>query len=317
MPDIELFQPGHLPQVQTLVNAHMSALVPGWALPEAYIASRLERNPGEYVVDPWVVARATLCAIERQRVVAVAHLLRYGGGAEVDPHLRDTSEIDWFLAWPDAAPGAAAVLAAAREQFTRWAVRAVWVAGVGPAVGPTAGLPDAWPHIVAALVAAGYGPDPETAREEAVYAGYLDQIPPPEAPPREGMTIQRRVGLFGTRFTALVQGEAVGYCECVSHLTEGGSLPALAGWGELAELEVRQAWRDRGVGAWLVRHAAAWLRMGGCNRIVLAVAAQDEAAGAGRFYERQGWRSLARLQRGWKLRDTHFNEQEGTSHAYS
>jgi hypothetical protein len=70
MAQIELFQPAHLPQMQTLVNAHLSTLAPGWALPEQFLASRLQRDPGEFVVDPWVTARVTLCAIERQRVVA-------------------------------------------------------------------------------------------------------------------------------------------------------------------------------------------------------------------------------------------------------
>src|SRR3954470_6620760 len=122
MPSIEQFQLTHLPQVQVLMNAHMSALAPGWALPEAFIASHLQRDSGEYVVDPWVIARVTLCAIERQRVVAVAHLLRYGSGVEVSPAYRNIGEIAWLLAWPDAADHAAALLKAAGEQFVRWGV---------------------------------------------------------------------------------------------------------------------------------------------------------------------------------------------------
>jgi GNAT superfamily N-acetyltransferase len=115
------------------------------------------------------------------------------------------------------------------------------------------------------------------------------------------MMIRRSTGLFGTRFSAALDGQDAGYCDCISDLTEGGTLPALRGWAELAELAVHEPWRNRGIGAWLVQHAAAWLRLGGCDRIILAVAAEDEAAGAGRFYERQGWRALVRLQRGWVL----------------
>jgi GNAT superfamily N-acetyltransferase len=84
-----------------------------------------------------------------------------------------------------------------------------------------------------------------------------------------------------------------------SDLTVGGALPALRGWGELAELEVREPWRNRGIGTWLVQHAVVWLRLGGCSRIVLSVAAEDEAAGAARFYQRFGWEALVRFQRGW------------------
>lgn len=301
MTHIEPFQPDHLPQVQALINTHMGTLVPGWALPEGYIASRLQRDPGEYVVDPWVAARVTLCAIERQRVVAAAHLLRYGAGAEVGPHYHNAGEIAWLLAWPDATCAADSILLATREQFTRWGVAEAWaLEGCLPA-GPFAGLPDAWPHIEAALTGAGYRRNLAIARDEALYGGYLDQIPPPAAPPLAGLTIQRTTGRFGARFIASINGQETGDCDCLSDLTEGGALPALRGWGELAELEVREPWRNRGIGTWLVQHAAAWLRLGGCNRIVLSVAAEDEAAGAGRFYQRLEWNTLVRFRRGLVL----------------
>jgi len=315
MAQIELFQPAHLPQMQALVNAHLSTLAPGWALPEQYIASRLQRDPGEFIVDLWVTARVTLCAIERQRVVAAAHLLRYGSGVEVNGAYRNAGEIAWFLAWPDASQAATALLEAANRQFGRWEISTAWAwQGALPA-SVFAGVPDVWPHIAAALATAGYRPDRDAAREEAVYGGRLDQIPPPADPPIAGMTIRRSTGLFGTRFTAAIDGQDAGYCDCVSDLTEGGALPALHGWAELAELEVRESWRNRGIGAWLVQQAAAWLRLGGCDRIILAVAAEDEAAGAGRFYERHGWRALVRLQRGWMLATRTSPEQEGSDHA--
>lgn len=298
---IEHYRPEHLPQVQALVNVHMGALVPGWALPEAAIASRLERNPGEYVVDPWVTARATLCAIERQRVVAAAHLLRYGGGAEVGANHRNVGELAWLVAWPEASDATAVVLAAAHEQLARWGVAEGWALETCLPEGPFAGVPDTWPHIMAALTAAGYRPGPQAAREEALYAGQLDQIPSPGAPPIEGLSIRRSTGRFGARFTASIGEQALGDCDCIADLTDGGGLPALRGWGELSELEVREPWRDRGIGAWLAGHAAAWLRLGGCSRIVLSVAAEDEAAGAGRFYQRLGWSPLVRFQRGWVM----------------
>jgi GNAT superfamily N-acetyltransferase len=300
MTSIELFQPTHLPQVQTLVNAHMSALVPGWALPEYYIASRMQRDPGEYVVDPWVAARVTLCAMERQRVVAVAHLLRYGNRDEVGPAYRNNAEIAWLLAWPEAAKHTAALLKAVGDQFGRWGSAEVWALETCLPAGPFAGVPDAWPHIAAALAGAGYRCDPSMARNEALFGGPIAQIELPP-PPIDGLTIRRSIGRFGTCFTAQLDGQSVGECDCLSDLTDGGVLPALRGWGELAELEVREPWRNRGIGAWLVQHALAWLRLGGCTRIALSVAAEDEAAGAGRFYRRFGWDALVRFQRGWVL----------------
>jgi GNAT superfamily N-acetyltransferase len=300
MPYIEQFQPAHLPQIQALVNAHMSALVAGWALPEAFIASRLQRDPGEYVVDPWVAARMTLCAIERQRVVAVAHLLRYGGGVEVGPAYRNNGEIAWLLAWPDAADYAAALLKAAGDQFVRWGSGEVWALETCLPAGPFAGLPDAWPHIAAVLTGAGYQRNPLVARDEAIYGGPIEPIEL-STPPITGLNIQRTTGRFGTHFSASLDGQIVGDCECISDLTDGGALPALCGWGELAELEVREPWRNRGIGTWLVQHAMGWLRLGGCTRIVLSVAAEDAAAGAARFYQRFGWDTLVQLERGWAL----------------
>ena len=47
------------------------------------VMSQLEREPGEFVVDPWVTERVTLVADQRRRVVAAAHLLRYTGDDDV------------------------------------------------------------------------------------------------------------------------------------------------------------------------------------------------------------------------------------------
>jgi GNAT superfamily N-acetyltransferase len=295
---IESLQLQHLPQVQALVNVHLSALMPGWSVTEAFIAGQIRRNPGQYITDPWVIERATLCAVERQRVVAAAHLLRYGTDPEVSGFCRNQGAIDWFFAWPDAGEAAQAVLAAAQSQFAAWGVSNAWADG-GALVGPFAGVPDVWPHIGAALRAAGYQPDQD--RDELTYGGRLDQVVAPGEPPVAGLTLRRTAGSFGTRFTALLEQQPVGYCECIADLTEGGALPALAGWAELAEVEIEPEWQRRGIGTWLVRHAVGWLRFGRCDRIVLAVGADSEDAGAGRFYQRFGWERVAHQQRAWQL----------------
>ena len=68
------------------------------------VMSQLEREPGEAIVDPWVSERATLVAIERERVVAAAHLLRYAAEERVSEFHRNLAEIRW-LVWH--APNAA------------------------------------------------------------------------------------------------------------------------------------------------------------------------------------------------------------------
>jgi GNAT superfamily N-acetyltransferase len=296
---LEQLQPQHLPQLRALVNAHLSALVPGWSIPEALIASQILRNPGEYIVDPWVIARTTVCALERQRVVAAAHLLRYGSGPEVSQYYHNAGEIGWLFAWPDASEAAAQIIAAARRQFASWGVSKAWVTG-GSLVRPFVGVPDVWPHIAAALLAAGYQPD--AGRNELIYGGRLDQLEAPSAPPIGGLALQRTSGVFGTRFTVLLDDQRIGHCECIADLTDGGAVAALRGWAELAELEIAPDWQRQGIGTWLVQHAVEWLRFGRCDRIVLAVAQESEAAGADRFYQRFGWRRLVHQQRGWSIK---------------
>ena len=89
-------------QVTSLVNAHIAAVVPGFSVSVNTVLAQFEREPGEFIVDPWVIGRATLVAEQRERVVAAAHLLRYGNGPPVREAFRDVGEIRWFLFWPEA-----------------------------------------------------------------------------------------------------------------------------------------------------------------------------------------------------------------------
>lgn len=287
----------HGPSLLALVNAHLDTVIPGWALSEAYLFERLQRNPEQYVIDPWVVGRATLGAFEDGRLVAAAHLLHYGAGGEVGNDYRNAGDLAWFAFWPEAGAAAANLLAAADGQLADWGVGRAYAWDAGLPIGLVGGVPDEWPHIGEALTAAGYAPSAE--RREAVYGGWLQAVPAPPAPPLPGLTLRRTLGRAQARWAACVDNQVIGHCEGAADLTQGGALPALRGWAELGELYVTEGWRGRGVGAWLVQHAAAWLRLGGCDRIVLSVAADDEARGAGRFYRRFGWEALSRWRRGW------------------
>lgn len=294
---IEPYTPAHLPSLQALINLHLAAVVPNWSLSAAFLARHLARDETEVVTDPWVAERATLLGLDGERLLAAAHLLRYADRPEVGAEFRGLGEIGWALAPPAERDALAALLNAARDRFREWDVlqEAGW--GAGPPAGPFGGVPEVWPHVAAALEAAGYRPAAD--RREALYGGGLDEVPAPGAAPVAGLTLRRTVGTWGTRFGAVLAGEEIGHAEAVPDMTYGGALPAPIGWAELQELWVDAAWRDRGVGRWLVAHAASWLRLGGATRIVLSVAAEDEAAGAGRFYERFGWRPLARSARRW------------------
>ena len=285
------YEHDHLLPLLDLVNGHLAAVVPGWALTAEFLAEHLQRNVGEYVTDPWVVERATLCVLEGHRMLAAAHLLRYEEDPGVAAALRGVGEISWLVFLPDRADAATAVLSAVHGMLASWPVTRRQAYGSGLPKMPLAGIPDAWPHVARALGATGYEPARKGNRE-ALYGGRLDGIPTPDEPPVPGTTISRSVGRLGVRFSALQGEEELGICECVADLGRGGALPALRGWADLSEVRVAEGWRNRGVGSWLVGTAAEWLRHGRCERVILVVDGEDEAAG--RFYRRFGWEVLAR-----------------------
>lgn len=295
---VRSYEQTYLPALLDLVNLHLSAVVPGWALPEGFLSEHLERNAGEFITDPWVAQRTTLCAMEGHRMFAAAHLLRYGAGPEVGEHLRDVGEIDWFVFLPDHEDAASEVLSQAREKFTAWGVARRRTYGAGIPKMPLPGIPESWPHVAAALDAAGYQPVRKEHRG-ALYGGWLDGVPAPGEQPVVDFDLSRTVGRFGVRFTALLGEEELAWCECVADLGRGGTLPALRGWAELSEVRVAEGWRNKGIGSRLVETAADWLRLCRCDRVVLVVDEDDEGAGAGRFYRRFGWDVLAREIRPW------------------
>lgn len=290
---VQLFERSHLPRLLELVNIHLAATIPGWSFSEEFLAGHLRRNYTEYITDPWVEERKTLCVVEGYRMLAAIHLLRYGAGPEVGHDYREAGEVDWFVALPERNEATAEVLAAARDCFAGWGVKKEYGWSHGLPIVPMWGVPDCWPHIAEALFAAGYQPPP-CHPPEALYGGRLDGVPAVAKAPVADVTVQRTVSPDGVRFSATLDGEEVGFCEVAPDLTCGGVLPALRSWAGLQEMQVREEWRNRGIGGWLIEHAAAWLRLAGCDRIVLCVASSNEAAGAGRFYRRFGWRVLVR-----------------------
>ena len=99
MPDIEIraFRRDDREQLSALVNAHVAAVIPGISVSVNAVMGQLERESGESIVDPWVVERRTLVAIQRDAVVAGAHLHRYANMNDVAQSYRDTGSIHWFV----------------------------------------------------------------------------------------------------------------------------------------------------------------------------------------------------------------------------
>src|SRR6202167_6237082 len=104
MPAIEVrpFRRSDRDQLTQLVNAHAAAVVPGMGASVSAVLSSLERQPGEFIEDPWVSERVTLVARQQDRIAAAAHLLRDLGDERAGVSARDLGAIEWFLFWPEA-----------------------------------------------------------------------------------------------------------------------------------------------------------------------------------------------------------------------
>src|SRR4051795_12469531 len=122
VPSVEIrpFRRDDRDQLTALVNAHIGAVLPGVSVSVNAVMRQLEREPGEAIVDPWVLERRALVAVRRQAVVAGALVLRYAADDRVSDSYRDTGEIRWLGCRPDpAAAGGPARPARARATAPR------------------------------------------------------------------------------------------------------------------------------------------------------------------------------------------------------
>jgi GNAT superfamily N-acetyltransferase len=296
MVSIEPHRDLHLEQLQQLVNCHLAGVVPGWRLPAAVLAGSLRPRPGDPDFDLWVAERHTLCAVQEDRLLGAAHVLRYTTEAAVGAGYRGTAELAWLLFWPEAESAAHALIETSRELVSSWGPTRVYACDTSLPVPVVSGVPESWPHVSAALVRAGF--EALSVHEQVLYGGRLPEVGAP-APPVPRLEVRAVADEPGQRFLAELDGTEIGFLEWSPDLSCGGSLPALAGWAELCALRIREEWRGRGVGEWLVRRTVPFLRMVGVSRVVVALAAWQEEAGAGRFCRRLGWEPVVRLEQGW------------------
>jgi GNAT superfamily N-acetyltransferase len=298
-------------QLTDLVNAHAAAVVPSQGVSIAALLSHLEREPGEFIVDPWVTERATLVAEQNNRVAAAAHLLRYGADAGVSVAYQGGGEIRWLLFWPEGpassnpwwtagTEAASTLLAACLEQFDRWNVTSQSAGGELPVPG-VYGVPEQWPHVSALYEQAGFVHDGHT---EVVYLARVTDLPRLSGPPLAGLELRRTVGLNGTRLSAVLGSEIIGYIE-VELRTEGERLARQAGWADVGNLHVSERFRRRKVATWLLGQAAEWLELANVDRL-LDYSYLEGADATGRTYddyraflEALPFTVLTRTRRGW------------------
>ena len=312
MSDVQVrpFRRGDRDQLTRLVNAHAEAVVPGMSVSVNTVLGSLERQPGEFIVDPWVSERVTLVAEQRGRVAAAAHLLRYYSDDRAGPAYRDAGEIRWLLYWPAAPAGnpywpdvtgaAEALIAACIEVFGRWSVTCQSAGGELPVPG-VYGVPEQWPHIAALYRRAGFS---HTGHTEVVYLAPVEDLPDPGRPPLDGLTVRRSVGINGCRLSAVLGQEAIGYIE-TEILDQRERMSRHGGWADVGNLRVAAPYRRRGVGSWLLGQAADWLRLAQVTRLLdYAWLEGTDPTGQGyddyrAFLPAVGFRELTRTARGW------------------
>jgi len=293
MAGIRPYQQNDLEQLTALANVHIAAATPGLTVPAAWLGARMEQNPDECITDPWVAERETLVAVERDRVAAAAQIHRYADEARVSDSLRGIGEIAWLFALPGEPAAGEALVRECVARLRRWGVLRVCALGGG--LGPTTyGVPDAWPHVAALLAAAGFGHG--CVQEEIVMAAALDDLP--AAPPFEGIELRRVAFDDGAELRAVRGAETLGRLRLEVH--EASELPALARWGEVWGIDVGEPHRRQGVGRWLVRRGAEWLRLAGRDRLLCQVLTADEAT-AGAFWRAVGLQPVTRIRRGFEL----------------
>jgi GNAT superfamily N-acetyltransferase len=298
-------------QLTQLVNTHAGAVVPGMSVSVSTVLAALERQPGEFIEDPWVSERVTLVAEQQDRIAAAAHLLRYFPDERAGTAVRDTGEIHWLLfwpespagnpCWPDATGTADVLMAACLRQLERWGVTCQNAGSELPVCG-VYGVPGQWPHVSELYQRAGFA---HTGHTEIVYLARVGDLPRPAGVPIDGLSVRRSAGLNGTRMSAVLGGDVIGYIE-VETFGEGERLSRHGGWADVGNLRVTdQRYRRRGVASWLLGQAADLLLLAGAGRL-LDYAWLDGTDPGGldyadyrAFLSAAGFEELTRTRRGW------------------
>jgi len=312
MPSIEVraFRRSDREQLTQLVNTHAAAVVPGMGVSVSTVLSSLDRQPGEFIEDPWVSERVTLVAGQRDRIAAAAHLLRHYPDERAGTAARDAGEIRWLLfwpvapagnpCWPDATEAADALMAACIRQLEQWGVTRQHAGGELPVRG-VYGVPEQWPHISAIYQRAGFA---HTGHTEIIYLARVEDLRRPAEVPIDGLSVRRTVGMNGTRLSAVLGEDVIGYIE-VEIFEEGERLPRHGGWADIGNLRVTEQYRRCGVASWLLGQAAGWLRLAQVERLLDYAWLEGTDPGGQDYAEYRaflpavGFRELTRTRRGW------------------
>lgn len=288
--------------VAGLVNAHCAAVLPGCTVPVNTVLSQFEREPGEFIVDPWVAERRPLVAEQNGSIAAAALLVRYRDDTDVGESYRGVGEIRWLVFWPLAPTGnrhwtdgqdaADALAVACIEQLHSWTSTRQLADGSLPAPG-IYGVPEQWPHVTSLLLRHGFIPQPQ--RTETVLIADLNDLGGRVGVAVPGVVVGRSVGINGTRCSATINGDLVGYIEVERLDRPERSVGTV--FADIGNLWVHEDHRRRGIATQLLHYGARWLLQGGAQRL-LAYTTPDETDLIA-LLQRSGFEVATNTQCGW------------------
>lgn len=192
-------------------------------------------------------------------------------------------------------------MAACIEAFKRWGVTRQCAEGNLPVPCGVYGVPEQWPHVRALYERSGFQ---QTGHSEIVYLARVADLARPAEPPIADLVIRRSAGLNGTRLSAVLGQQVVGYIE-VEIREKSERLAARGRWADVGNLHVADGYQRRGVASWLVGQAADWLDLAQVDRLLDYCYADArnpddcDPAGYKAFLAATGFRELTRTGRGW------------------
>jgi|GEM_PF-491835 GNAT superfamily N-acetyltransferase len=322
--EVRLFRRGDREQLARLVNAHAGAVLPGMSASVSTVLAALERQPGDFIEDPWVSERMTLVASQGDRIAAAAHLLRYFPDEQAGPAARDAGQIHWLIFWPEAPAGnpywldateaAEALIGACIRQLDRWGVTRQQAGGELPVRG-VYGVPGQWPHVSALYERAGFR---HTGHTEIVYLARIGDLRTPAGAPIPGLDVRRSAGMNGTRLSATLGPDPIGYIE-IETFDDGERRSRNGGWADVGNLRVTEPYRRQGVATWLLGQAADWLELAGVERLLDYAWLEGtdpgglDYAGYRAFLPAAGFREITRTRLGWTRASDRRSSRSPTS----
>ncbi|MEM7272066.1 MAG: GNAT family N-acetyltransferase [Actinomycetota bacterium] len=294
-PVVREFRRSDRDQLTALVNLHVASVLPGVALSTNVVLSQLEREPGELVIDPWVVQRCCLVAVDDDAIVGATLLLRFGDGPEIADGYRAAAEIRWLVVAPSSTSTGTELLAAAVERARAWQPTVIHLDGFLPAPG-CYGIPDSWPHIRTLVTSAGFvGP----TRTEAVLAARCEDLLGHRI---EGAQVRRTVGALGARLDLVHPDGPLGYIEVGEIDQSLARSSAAATWTDVGNLFATAPDQLEVVMPALLSAAAEWLMLGGIDRLIDYHAEDVHPPEYLAVLHKLGFRVLSTNERGWTLR---------------